>query len=88
MKSPAIKEVREKLNPDTASCRGGVYLLRWGFFYTMGKTAKGYEEKVKAAYPAAVILDSGEVWKPFRGGAGCAAQSHFYVKFTVPQEAN
>ena len=37
----------------------------------------------KAAFPNAEILESGEVWKDFRGGASVAQQSHWFVKFTV-----
>ncbi len=42
--------------------------------------------QVRAAFPQAVVLDSGEVWKPFVGGAPLAKSSHWFVKFTVRQE--
>jgi hypothetical protein len=75
--------VREALHPDTLSCKSNVYTARWGFFYTHGRTAERYVDAVKKAFPEAVILGSGEVWKNFRGGASVAQQSHFYVKFSV-----
>jgi len=29
------------------------------------------------------LVDSGNVWKPFRGGATVANQSHYWVKLTI-----
>ena len=52
-----------------------------GFFYTMGGTAEKYAAMVQRAFPYANILDSGEVWKPFNGGASVARSSHWYVTF-------
>lgn len=80
----ALQQVREKLNLDTASHKDRVFTIRRTFFYTGGFTAEGYAEKVKAAFPNAIILGCGEVWKAFRGGASVAAQSHWWVKFELP----
>ncbi|MCR4301815.1 MAG: hypothetical protein NUV51_09410 [Sulfuricaulis sp.] len=79
-----LKQVRNALSADTYSAKNGVFTVRRGFFYTHGRTAESFVEAVKRAFPAAVILDSGEVWKAFRGGATTANQSHWYVKFTFP----
>jgi len=78
-----MKEVKEKVGSDSYSCKGGVFTVRQGFFYRHGKTSEDLRNKVLAAFPSAVIIDSGEVYKPFRSWATLANQSHWYVKFTV-----
>lgn len=79
-----LKTVREALNPDTASVKAGVFTIRTGFYYRHGYSSEAYAAKVKAAFPNAVIVDHGEVWKAFSGGASTANQSHWWAKFTVP----
>lgn len=88
MTTLTVKTVRAALMPDTCCVRDGVCTIRRGFFYTNGFTAEKYRGRVLAAYPNADILDYGEVWKPFRGGASVAAGSHWFVKFRLkPPEA-
>ena len=77
------KEIRSRIMPDTVSMKGGIYTIRDGFFYTGGRTADDLVNKVRRAFPRARIIDSGEVWMPFKGGASVANQSHWYVKFTL-----
>ena len=76
-----LKEVKEKLSFDTYSFRNGIFTVRQGFFYRMGKSIEDYRQKVLKAFPDAKIVDSGEVWKPFRGGSNTANSSHWFVKF-------
>lgn len=76
--------VKELLGADTVSRRDGVYTARWEFFYTHGVTAGDKVNVVKKQLPKAAVVDSGEVWKAFRGGASTAQSSHWYVKFTLP----
>lgn len=83
-----LKQVREKLHPDTASYREGVFTIRDEFFYTHGRTAEHLVKQVLSQFPTAVIHDSGEVWKAFRGGASTAQSSHWFVKFSVPDAAS
>jgi hypothetical protein len=80
------RQVREAVHCDTASKNGEVYTVRRSFFYTHGRTAADLEKAVFAAYPQAVVIEAGEVWKPFRGGASVAQQSHWFVKFTLPSQ--
>lgn len=79
-----LKQVREALDVDSASVKNGVFTVRRGFFYRHGFTADALAASVKRAFPTAKVLDSGEVWKPFRGGAPVSKQSHWFVKFEVP----
>lgn len=74
-----------EIGADTISKRNGVYTARKEFFYTKGKTAADFVKRVTDAYPGAKILDSGEVWKPFKGGATTANSSHWFVKFTLSE---
>jgi hypothetical protein len=75
--------VGELLNASTCSRSKGVYTARWSFFYRMNGTAEGKCNRVLAVFPHAHVVDSGEVWKAFRGGASVANQSHWFVKFTL-----
>jgi hypothetical protein len=75
--------VRETLGVDVVTRRGALFTARLSFFYGMGRTAQQLVGRVQRAYPAATIVESGEVWKPFRGGAPIAKQSHWYVTFTL-----
>ena len=85
MKTSEVKNTLHVNNVsfDTLSQRDGVFTLRRGFFYRHGNDANKIAAKVQAALPDAMIVDRGEVWKPFRGGASVAQGSHWYVKFTV-----
>jgi hypothetical protein len=78
-------EVADRLGVDAESVTKskGVYTFRVGFYYTHGRTADDLTDKVRAAFPEAVVEDSGEVWKAFRGGASLAQSSHWFVKFTL-----
>lgn len=79
--------VGETLHASTCSLRAGVYTARWGFFYSHGRTAETAVQRVLATFPHAHVVDSGEVWKPFSGGAPTAKQSHWWVKFTLDGSA-
>ncbi len=74
----------DNLHPDSVSTnKAGQVVCRWGFFYTHGRTAEQYVKAVSRLLDqfgiAYLIADSGEVWKPFSGGAPLCRQSHFYV---------
>lgn len=77
------KELKEKTGVDTVSKKGDVYTVRKEFFYTGGKSATDLANRVLAAFPDAKIVDKGETWKPFKGGASTANSSHWWVKFTL-----
>jgi hypothetical protein len=77
----AAKVTKVKL--DMVSLKHGVFTARRTFFYTHGKTAQILVNAITDAFPTAEILESGEIWKPFRGGAPVAKQSHWFVKFTI-----
>ena len=64
--------------------RNGNYIARRGFFYTNGCSGDSLAGKIKTKFPEVTIIDSGDHWKPFRGGDTIKQGSHFYVKFTMP----
>ena len=81
-------EIRSQLEKnhvtlDTFSVVKGVVTIRHGYFYSHGYNSEKYKNSVLKAFPKAKIIDSGDVWKPFRGGASVANQSHWFVKFTI-----
>jgi len=80
----SIKQLKEKLSfADVVSRKDDVITVRRGFFYTHGMTSDDIVKKVKKAFPNAKILDQGEKWVAFRGGASVSNQSHWWVKFEL-----
>lgn len=79
-----VKAVKEWVSADSVGrAMDGTIKLRRGFFYRNGKTAEMWRDSVlhqleKAGFEVEA-LDCGEVWKPFRGGASVASQSHWWV---------
>ncbi len=65
----------------------GLFVARRGFFYTHGYTAEKFAASVKAELAKQGVeinvVETGEVWKPFKGSASVAQSSHWFVKFTV-----
>ena len=82
-KRVTLTDVKNEVHADTYSKVNGVFTLRWEFFYRMGQTEQDKVELVKKAFPTANIIDAGENYRPFRGGASTANSSHWFVKFTV-----
>lgn len=79
------KEVKKILSSDfdTISKKSGIFTVRKSYFYTHGGTTQKIVNIVKSKIPSAKIIDSGDHWAAFRGGASVANQSHWYVKFTI-----
>lgn len=79
------KEVKEAIGAtaDVLSVRHGVFTAKksyyWGFTDDGGK----YADKIKKLIPEAEVVDYGNHWHPFRGGAkpGSSRDSYFYCKF-------
>lgn len=84
------KQIRDALSTivDTVGKnKAGNFVVRRGFFYTGGVTADKVKQGVTGALQKAgmtvEVVDHGEVWKSFRGGATVAQGSHWYVEFKV-----
>ena len=83
------KEVREILNHNfnVISVRHGIFTAKKSYYWGVTKSADVYADKVKELIPKAEILECGNHWAPFRGGAkaGGPQDSYFWVKFKVSE---
>lgn len=68
---------------DEVAYSNGIFTARIGFFYTHGKSTLDLIKKIEAVVPDFDVIDSGEVWKSFNGGASLRASSHWFVKFSL-----
>lgn len=75
-------------HPDQLSKSKGIYTARWGYFYRHGRTSDECVQSVLDGLSGVRVIDSGDVWKSFRGGASVKNQSHFFVKFQIAQDRN
>lgn len=90
-KKTALSVVREALEGGFADQisrkKNGNILLRRGYFYTNGKTEEDFEKRVLAvlhkANVSSKVVDIGNNWAPFKGGASIARQSHWWVELEV-----
>jgi hypothetical protein len=72
------------LADDITNHKDGTFTLRRGYYYTNGQTEKDYEKVVLSRLNnegySVTVVDSGNVWKEFKGGAAVKNQSHWWVK--------
>ena len=80
-----MEEMQQKICADALSKRQGIYTARDEYFYRHGKTEQDLVNKIKAVFPNANIIEAGDHWAPFRGGASVARSSHWFVKFTISE---
>jgi len=80
-------ELKEKLMCSEVSFYKGIFIARKGFFYRLGQSQKIFKEdienKLKNLKLDYEIVDSGEVYKAFRGGSELKNSSHWFVKFII-----
>ncbi len=67
-----LEEMKFAINADSISIRKGVYTVRRGYFYSMGGSAEKFAAKVQAVFTNAHIIESGDHWTQFNGGAPLA----------------
>ncbi len=63
----------------------GNYIFRKGYYYRPAKMdPAGWADRISKILQSLeidhTVVDSGDIWKPFRGGASLKAQSHYFVK--------
>ncbi len=67
--------------------KNGNVVIRRGFFYRRGmdahKFAGGVETALRTSGLDFVVVDRGEHWTAFSGGASTANSSHFWVEIAV-----
>lgn len=81
-----LQELKKNVNADTIGRKrdgSGNYLFRKGFYYRFGTDAQKYAKQVSfdlcEMNQDHDIVDYGEKYTAFRGGASVANQSHFWV---------
>ena len=67
--------------------RSGNYVFRRGYFYTGGadedKFADALAKRIADIGLTAKLIDKGNHWAPFKGGASIEKGSHFYAEFEI-----
>ena len=83
-RSEIRKVVAENCNTFTFH-KDGTITAKWSYFYRMGHTPEKYAEKIKAIFPTATIVETGDHFHAFVGGAktGSACDSYMWVHFQV-----
>jgi hypothetical protein len=82
----ALDKIKYAIGADTLSKSGGHYIVRKQYFYRMGNSEENLKNNVLKVFPNAKIVEIGDHYASFRGGASVAASSHFWVKFDVTIE--
>lgn len=87
MKLSELREILGIVNPEALTKYRGVYTYRVGFYYTFGndhrKVRDSITEALNKAGIDAVVISSGEQFKPFRGGDTLKQGSHWWVNFQI-----
>ena len=68
--------------------KDGSIIGKRGYFYKMGMSPESLKEKLLSFIPNAIVIDTGDHWAPFRGGAktGSAGSSYMWVQFKLPEQ--
>ena len=81
-----LSEIKKALDTNHVSRKkDGSYRYWVSYFYSNGLSSEKLVEAVKREIPNAVIIDNGDHWHDFVGGAksGTARDSFMYVIFEV-----
>ena len=84
MDTKQVKKALEMVS-DKISVRNGVYTIKKSYFYGFGKDGSELAKKVESKLDNAVVIDYGNHWHPFVGGAksGSSKDSYLYCKFYI-----
>ena len=67
--------------------KDGTIIFRRGYFFRHGMTPESFRDgistKLKKAGIDHTVVDYGDHWTPFNGGASLSRSSHFYVRIAV-----
>ena len=86
-----IQTIRDNISVDEISKdREGNLIFRRGFFYTNNGSAEQFAARIDNELTNLniphTIVDKGQVWRPFKGGATTKSQSHWWVKVKISQQ--
>ena len=78
------KEI-EQLGFKNVSLHKGIFTVKKSYFYTNEMTTEGIFAEIQKKIPTAKLVDSGNHWHAFVGGAksGSTQDSYMWVKFTA-----
>ena len=83
----AARAIRNAIGTHADSCalkKNGNVIVRRSFFYQHGCNAAMFRDHVvgclSKAYVNATVVDFGEHWAPFKGGARISRGSHWWVE--------
>jgi hypothetical protein len=83
----STKEVKKALEmvSDKISVRNGVYTIKKSYYWGVSEDGSALAKKVESKLDKAVVLDYGNHWHPFVGGAksGSSKDSYLYCKFYI-----
>ena len=83
----STKEVKQALEmvSDKISVRNGVYTIKKSYYWGISEDGSALAKKVESKLDKAVVLDYGNHWHPFVGGAksGSSKDSYLYCKFYI-----
>jgi len=81
-----LAQVKDRVQADSIGRRkDGTIIVRQGYFYRNGMTAEKYAGIVAKLVPDATVVNFGDKWAPFRGGASLANSSHFWVVLSTTE---
>jgi hypothetical protein len=79
------KDIKVRLNDqvDVVSFRDGIFTVKKSYYWGATKDGSNLADKVEKLIPGATILDYGNHYHGFVGGAkpGSSKDSYFWVKF-------
>jgi len=82
-----VKNALWNIADAVSASKDGVITVRKGYYYRYDQTAEKFTGLVVRACEkeglSLKVVGSGDIWKPFRGGATVAGSSHFFVKLSV-----
>lgn len=84
---PTANKLQELISIDQVTRKGDLYTFRSGYFYRMGRDENKVAARISKALTAHgyrhEIVDKGDHWAAFNGGASIARSSHFWVKIRL-----
>lgn len=90
MKTSLLKTIKENVSCDQVSkTKNGTLIFRQSYYYKMNRTADTFKHSISVQLSnlglSFEVLNKGDIWKPFKGGASVKAQSHFYVEVKISE---
>lgn len=88
MNTKTIKNILQDI-ADVVSFRNNIFTVKKSYYWGFGKDGSEFADKIQKMIPNAKIVDYGNHWHAFVGGAkpGSPQDSYYFCKFQIPQNA-